>query len=603
MTALTDDLLGRLLDETASSYDVPEHGPEQILAAIAEPPPRLPVLRRRWVQLSAAAAVLAFVAGLGVVSLGSDPSQQTAGAAGSPQSSDLSRDRAGYDVDTGGGSVEAAPVPAPVVGSVPGGVSAGATGGAAGSGAMTSSGGAGAAAPVTAGVPAPVADAGQAPAVGAPTADEGAARVVKSGELSLVVKDKQVSATLAAVERAAKAQGGYLASGTADESGDNPSGELTIRVPVARFEDLVAAVRGLDVKVLTASTSGKDVTAAYSDLEAQLRTLRAARERFLLLLSKAKTIGEILTVQQRVDDVSGRIDRIEGQRKLLASQSDLSTLTVFVSEAGDPVTRVSERRSGLSQALRDAKDGFTSGVEGAHPPQRSSSAPAARPRRRCRRAPGGLAGGAAPAPVEAAPLGSGRVGRRIGVMGGTFDPVHHGHLSAANEVADRFGLDEVVFVPTGQPWQKADTVVSPAEDRYLMTVIATASNPLFSVSRTDIDRAGATYTYDTLVALREQYGADSELFFITGADALAQILGWVKADELFALAHFVGVSRPGYEPVDVTAFPEGSVTLVDIPALAISSSDCRARVGAGQPVWYLVPDGVVRYIAKRGLYR
>ena len=186
-------------------------------------------------------------------------------------------------------------------------------------------------------------------------------------------------------------------------------------------------------------------------------------------------------------------------------------------------------------------------------------------------------------------------------MGGTFDPVHHGHLSAASEVAAELGLDEVVFVPTGTPWQKADRDVSAAEDRYLMTVIATASNPRFSVSRADVDRPGPTYTIDTLRDLRRSYD-DAELFFITGADALAQILGWHAADELFALAHFVGVSRPGYERVDLTAFPEGAVTLLEVPALAISSSDCRDRVGRGHPVWYLVPDGVVQYIEKRALY-
>ena len=188
-------------------------------------------------------------------------------------------------------------------------------------------------------------------------------------------------------------------------------------------------------------------------------------------------------------------------------------------------------------------------------------------------------------------------------MGGTFDPVHHGHLSAASEVAADFALDEVVFVPTGSPWQKSDRQVSPAEDRYLMTVIATASNPRFSVSRTDVDRPGATYTIDTLRELHAALGDDAELFFITGSDALAQILGWRSADELFALAHFVGVSRPGYEPVDLTPFPEGAVTLLEVPALAISSSDCRARVGRGDPVWYLVPDGVVQYIEKRSLYK
>lgn len=193
------------------------------------------------------------------------------------------------------------------------------------------------------------------------------------------------------------------------------------------------------------------------------------------------------------------------------------------------------------------------------------------------------------------------MGRRIGVMGGTFDPVHHGHLSAASEVASEFALDEVVFVPTGNPWQKADREVSPAEDRYLMTVIATASNPRFSVSRIEVDRTGATYTIDTLRELRQAFG-DAELFFITGADALAQILGWRDADELFSLAHFVGVTRPGYENVDLATFPEGAVTLLEVPALAISSSDVRARVGRGHPIWYLVPDGVVQYIDKRHLY-
>ena len=187
-------------------------------------------------------------------------------------------------------------------------------------------------------------------------------------------------------------------------------------------------------------------------------------------------------------------------------------------------------------------------------------------------------------------------------MGGTFDPCHHGHLVAASEVAGRFGLDEVVFVPTGQPWQKSDYDVSPAEDRYLMTVIATASNPMFTVSRVDIDRQGPTYTIDTLHDLREVYGAGAGLYFITGADALAAILGWHRSDELFSLAHFVGVTRPGHRLED-PGFPDGGVSLVEVPALAISSTDCRARVAAGEPVWYLVPDGVVQYISKRRLYR
>lgn len=188
---------------------------------------------------------------------------------------------------------------------------------------------------------------------------------------------------------------------------------------------------------------------------------------------------------------------------------------------------------------------------------------------------------------------------RIGVMGGTFDPVHHGHLVAASEVAQSFGLDEVVFVPTGQPYQKSR--VTDGEHRYLMTVVATASNPMFTVSRVDIDRQGPTYTIDTLRDLRRDH-PDAELFFITGADAIAQILDWKDVQELWSLAHFVAVSRPGHD-LSVSGLPESDVSLLEVPALAISSTDCRARVGRGQPVWYLVPDGVVQYISKHHLYR
>src|SRR5437588_4809990 len=175
---------------------------------------------------------------------------------------------------------------------------------------------------------------------------------------------------------------------------------------------------------------------------------------------------------------------------------------------------------------------------------------------------------------------------RLGVMGGTFDPVHHGHLVAASEVAARFALDEVVFVPTGMPWQKEERAVTPAEDRYLMTVIATASNPRFSVSRVDIDRGTPTYTIDTLEDLRTERGTGTDLFFITGADALAQILSWRDWDRLSGLAHFVGVTRPGHDLAD-PGLPDGGVSLIEIPALAISSSDCRERVSHNQPIWYL----------------
>src|SRR5579875_383973 len=192
-------------------------------------------------------------------------------------------------------------------------------------------------------------------------------------------------------------------------------------------------------------------------------------------------------------------------------------------------------------------------------------------------------------------------GTRVGIMGGTFDPIHHGHLVAASEVASLYELDEVIFVPTGEPWQKTNRRVSPAEDRYLMTVIATASNPRFWVSRVDIDRGGPTFTVDTIRDIRA-VRPDAELYFITGADALSQILSWKDAEEALTMAHFVGVTRPGYE-LSKDHLPRDAVELLDVPALAISSSDVRARAHSGRPVWYLVPDGVVQYINKHRLYR
>ncbi|MDF2846434.1 MAG: nicotinate-nucleotide adenylyltransferase [Oerskovia sp.] len=190
---------------------------------------------------------------------------------------------------------------------------------------------------------------------------------------------------------------------------------------------------------------------------------------------------------------------------------------------------------------------------------------------------------------------------RLGVMGGTFDPIHHGHLVAASEAAARFELDEVIFVPTGKPSFKQHQKVTAPEHRYLMTVIATASNPRFTVSRVDVDRPGLTYTVDTLRDLREQR-PEADLYFISGADAIEQMLTWKDADDLWKMAHFVAVSRPGHR-LSVDSLPTGVVSTLEIPALAISSTDCRQRAEAGQPVWYLVPDGVVQYIAKHGLYR
>lgn len=188
--------------------------------------------------------------------------------------------------------------------------------------------------------------------------------------------------------------------------------------------------------------------------------------------------------------------------------------------------------------------------------------------------------------------------RRLGVMGGTFDPIHNGHLVAASEVAAALELDEVLFVPTGEPWQK--DLVTPTSDRYLMAEIATAANPRFKVSTVDIDRSGPTYTVDTLRDLRKLY-PDADLYFITGADAVTSIASWKDSADLWSLAKFVAVTRPGHK-LDLPDAPEGAIQVLEIPALAISSTDIRNRVSAGKPIWYLVPDGIVQFIAKHGLY-
>jgi nicotinate-nucleotide adenylyltransferase len=189
-------------------------------------------------------------------------------------------------------------------------------------------------------------------------------------------------------------------------------------------------------------------------------------------------------------------------------------------------------------------------------------------------------------------------------MGGTFDPIHYGHLVTAEEALVQFGLDEVVFVPTGRPWMKAEVEVSPAEDRYLMTVIATASNPRFRVSRIEIEREGPTYTVDTLRALAAE-NADAELYFITGADAMLEIFEWKDSEELFSLAHFIAATRPGYDlrRFEASATRHPNVTAMKIPALAISSTDVRGRVREGRPIRYLVPEGVKSYVEKADLYR
>ena len=195
--------------------------------------------------------------------------------------------------------------------------------------------------------------------------------------------------------------------------------------------------------------------------------------------------------------------------------------------------------------------------------------------------------------------------RRIGVMGGTFDPIHHGHLVAAEEARWQFDLDRVVFVPTGRPWQKP-VGVSPAEDRYRMTVLATASNPAFTVSRLEVDHQGPTYTVDTLRRLRAAHPAGTRLFFITGADAVLQILTWKEPDQVLALAEFIAATRPGFDLdrlIGQVSGAAGRVHRIEIPALAISSSDLRTRVARGAPIQYLVPDEVARYIHDHALYQ
>jgi nicotinate-nucleotide adenylyltransferase len=192
--------------------------------------------------------------------------------------------------------------------------------------------------------------------------------------------------------------------------------------------------------------------------------------------------------------------------------------------------------------------------------------------------------------------------RRVGIMGGTFDPIHLGHLVTAESARVELELDEVVFIPAGQPWQKADSTTA-AEHRYLMTVLATAANPAFSVSRVEVDREGPTFTVDTLREVRDAADPGDELFFITGADAILNILTWKDADECLQIADFVAASRPGYHPSALQRNGLADrVIQLDVPALAISSTDVRERFGAGRAVRYLIPREVEEYAAKHALY-
>lgn len=203
--------------------------------------------------------------------------------------------------------------------------------------------------------------------------------------------------------------------------------------------------------------------------------------------------------------------------------------------------------------------------------------------------------------------------KRIGVMGGTFDPIHNGHLVTAEEAWRQFGLDQVLFVPSGHPPHKEDRKSLDPEDRYLMAVIATATNPHFKVSRMEIDRPGPSYTIDTVKELHRIYGNNTDVFFITGADAILEILTWKQPEQVLQEATFIAATRPGYDLKRLEAsLPEAEkvrhatnprVLVMEIPTLAISSTDIRARVKEGRPITYLVPEGVSEFIEKNRFYR
>ncbi len=196
---------------------------------------------------------------------------------------------------------------------------------------------------------------------------------------------------------------------------------------------------------------------------------------------------------------------------------------------------------------------------------------------------------------------------RIGIMGGTFDPIHYGHLVTAEAARERFGLKKVIFVPSGQPPHKKPEAVSPFWHRYLMVVLATYSNPYFEVSAVEYERGGPSYTVDTVREFRRLYGPDAELFFVTGADAILEILTWKAPEELLSLCRFIAATRPGYDLRQLHQvlgeFYLGAVSLLEIPMLSISSSEIRERVRRGFSIKYLVPEPVEAYIYQKGLYR
>lgn len=204
---------------------------------------------------------------------------------------------------------------------------------------------------------------------------------------------------------------------------------------------------------------------------------------------------------------------------------------------------------------------------------------------------------------------------RIGIMGGTFNPIHYGHLVTAEEALSQFKLDRVIFIPTGHPPHKTTGKLASPEDRYMMTAMATASNSHFFVSRIETERKGKSYTIDTLKELKKIYGKGSDFYFITGADAILEILTWKNTEEIITLCKFIAATRPGYnlsriEELRKKLFGDNKnsklrkdgISIMEIPALAISSTDIRERIKTNRPIKYLLPESVCNYLLKYGLY-
>ncbi|HCJ58238.1 nicotinate-nucleotide adenylyltransferase [Lutispora sp.] len=199
--------------------------------------------------------------------------------------------------------------------------------------------------------------------------------------------------------------------------------------------------------------------------------------------------------------------------------------------------------------------------------------------------------------------------KRFAVMGGTFDPIHYGHLVTAEAVRDKFKLDKVLFMPTKNPPHKMHRPASDVNHRYLMTVLATITNPYFEVSRLEIERSGMTYTVDTIRALRSIHGDDAEIYFITGADAILEILTWHNVEELLGICRFVAATRPGFyrkdmeqKLMEIKSKYDKEIFSIEVPSLAISSTDIRDRILNNKTIRYLLPEAVEHYIRKSRLY-